>query len=117
MREYIRREVFPYTDRYDTIVVEDLPSDIGHRETPHLSFMRTIRTMLIQRYGCERVIDVDPAGTSRTCSMCGHLCDRSWSSMPDRVGHCPACGHEEQSDLNAARNVLCKLAKSQAVAE
>lgn len=117
MREYIRREVFPYTDRYDTIVVEDLPSDIGHRETPHLSFMRTIRTMLIQRYGCERVIDVDPAGTSRTCSMCGHLCDRSWSSMPDRVGHCPACGHEEQSDLNAARNVLYKLAKSQAAAE
>lgn len=117
MREYIRREVFPFTDRYETIVVEDLPADIGNRSTPHLSFMRTIRTMLIQRYGCERVIDVDPAGTSRTCSMCGHLCERSWSAMPDRVGHCPSCGHEEQSDLNAARNVLRKLSALQCAAE
>ena len=117
MREYVRRELFPVTDRYEFVAVEDLPADIGFRNTPHLSLMRTIRTMLIQRYGRERVIDVDPAGTSRTCSMCGHLCERSWSAMPDRVGHCPACGHQEQSDLNAARNVLRKLAKSQAAAE
>lgn len=117
MREYVRRELFPFTDRYETIVVEDLPADIGFRETPHLSFMRTIRSMLIQRYGCERVIDVDPAGTSRTCSKCGHLCKRSWSSMPDRVGYCDACGHSEQSDLNAARNVLRKLLDIRCAAE
>jgi hypothetical protein len=117
MREYVRRELFPFTDRYEFVAVEDLPSDIGFRNTPHLSCMRTIRTMLIDRYGRERVIDVDPAGTSRTCSVCGHLCDRSWSAMPDRVGHCPACGHAEQSDLNAARNVLRKLSESQAAAE
>ena len=117
MRGYVRRELFPFTDRYEFVAVEDLPSDIGFRNTPHLSFMRTIRTMLIDRYGRERVIDVDPTDTSRTCSKCGHLCGKSWSSMPDRVGYCDACGHAEQSDLNAARNVLHKLAKSQAAAE
>jgi hypothetical protein len=51
MREYVRRELFPFTDTYEWIVVEDLPADIGFRSTPHLSFMRTIRAMLIQRYG------------------------------------------------------------------
>jgi putative transposase len=106
IREVIRRELFPLTDRYEYIVVEDLPSDIGQRGRPHLSFMRTIRTMLIQRYGSERVIDVDAAGTSRTCSMCGADQPRSWSDMPDRVGRCAACGHTEHTDLNAARNVL-----------
>lgn len=113
-REYVRRELFPFTDLYEFIAVEDLPSDIGQRGRPHLSFMRTIRTMLIQRYGSERVIDVDPAGTSRTCSMCGEKQQRSWSDLPQRTGKCHACGHVEHSDLNAARNVLHKLTKSQA---
>lgn len=112
IREVVRRELFPFTDRYEFVVVEDLPPNIGQRGLPHISFMRTIRSMLIQRYGGERVIDVDPAGTSRTCSMCGEIQPRSWSDVPGRVGHCAACGHEENSDLNAARNVLGKLAKS-----
>jgi putative transposase len=111
VREVVRRELFPFTDRYELIAVEDLPSDIGQRGRPHLSFMRTIRTMLIQRYGRERVIDVDPAGTSRTCSMCGEIQPRSWSELPGRTGKCLGCGHQEHSDLNAARNVLNKCAK------
>jgi len=73
IREVVRRELFPFTDQYEFVVLESLPQNIGQRGRPHLSFMRTIRTMLIQRYGCERVIDVDPAGTSRTCSECGEI--------------------------------------------
>jgi transposase len=107
VREVIRRELFPFTDRHEFIGVEDLPPDIGQRGLPHLSFMRTIRTMLIDRYGRERVIDVDPAGTSRICSACGKASERSWSSLPGRVGSC-ACGHSEDSDTNAARNVMAR---------
>jgi hypothetical protein len=114
VREYVRRELFPFTDRYEFIVVEDLPPNIGQRGLPHLSFMRTVRTMLIQRYGSERVIDVDPTDTSRTCSMCGEMQPRSWSDIPGRVGRCASCGHEENSDLNAARNVLHRLVESEA---
>lgn len=113
IREFVRRELFPFTDRYEFIAVEDLKPDVGFGHTPHLSFMRTIRTMLIQRYGCERVIDVDATNTSRTCSMCGTLQKVSWSELQNRIGKCHHCGHEEHSDLNAARNVLHRLTKSQ----
>lgn len=111
VRQVVREQLFPFTDRYEFIAVENLPANIGFLETPHLSFMRTVRAMLVQRYGCERVIDVDPTNTSRICSKCGHLCNRSWSDLPGRVGICPACGHSEMSDLNAARNVLHRLSK------
>ena len=114
IREYIRRELFPFTDRYEFVAVEDLPSDVGFQHTPHLSFMRTVRSMLVQRYGSERVIDVDATGTSRICSMCGEIQPRSWSELPNRIGKCGACGHEEHSDINAARNVLRRLLESQA---
>jgi hypothetical protein len=114
IREVVRRELFPFTDRFEFVAVEKLESDIGFRNTPHLSFMRTIRSMLIQRYGCERVIDVDATDTSRICSMCGEKQPRSWSELPSRIGKCAACGHQEHSDLNAARNVLHNLLKIKA---
>ncbi|WP_246090854.1 RNA-guided endonuclease InsQ/TnpB family protein [Nonomuraea deserti] len=50
------------------------------------------------------LIAVNPAGTSRTCSRCGH-CARA-----NRVTHaefaCTACGHAAHADVNAAVNIL-----------
>ena len=48
------------------------------------------------------VIEVDPRGTSKGCSRCGH------TEAANRKRHefkCRACGHRLHSDLNAAHNI------------
>lgn len=48
------------------------------------------------------VVEVDPRGTSKGCSRCGH------SEPANRNRHrfcCKACGHQLHSDVNAAHNI------------
>jgi putative transposase len=49
------------------------------------------------------VVAVDPRNTSRTCNQCGH-CDKANRKSRDRF-ECERCGHSEDADLNAARNI------------
>ena len=53
--------------------------------------------------GCE-VKDVDPRDTTKTCSQCGNKQDMPLS---ERVYKCQ-CGHIEDRDINAAKNILAK---------
>jgi IS605 OrfB family transposase len=59
------------------------------------------------RYKADRagipVVFVDPRGTSKTCSRCGHS---SRSNRPDQSHfRCVSCGYQLNADLNAARNI------------
>jgi putative transposase len=49
------------------------------------------------------VVLVDPKGTSRTCSVCGH-CDKS-NRKSQSAFMCQACGYAANADYNAARNI------------
>jgi putative transposase len=49
------------------------------------------------------VVLVDPRNTSKECSGCGTLVEKSLS---DRVHHCPVCGLVMDRDHNAAINIL-----------
>ena len=49
------------------------------------------------------VILVDPAYTSQTCSVCGHVNKDNRKSQSDF--RCVCCGHEEHADVNAAKNI------------
>jgi putative transposase len=49
------------------------------------------------------VVLVDPRNTSKICSCCGRLVEKSLS---DRVHACPACGLVMDRDQNAAINIL-----------
>ena len=51
-----------------------------------------------------RVILVNPAYTSRTCRICGHECAENRKTQS--VFACLACGHTENADVHAAKNIL-----------
>ncbi len=54
-------------------------------------------------YTDKRVIKVNPAYTSQTCSSCGH---RQLMPVAERQYLCPCCGLDISRDYNAALNIL-----------
>lgn len=59
---------------------------------------------------------VDPRGTSRTCNPCGYEAKSNRTSQAEFV--CGKCGHAENADVNAARNIRSRaLANAPIVAE
>jgi len=54
--------------------------------------------------GCE-VIEVDPRNTTKICSCCGNIQEMPLSK---RIYNCPVCGHKEDRDINAAKNILAR---------
>ncbi len=53
-----------------------------------------------------RVILVDAAYTSRTCRVCAH--ERADNRKSQALFACVACGHTENADVHAARNILAR---------
>jgi len=50
------------------------------------------------------VVPVNPAYTSQTCPACGHVAKEN---RPDQATFlCVNCGHTDNADVNAARNIL-----------
>jgi putative transposase len=65
-----------------------------------------IRQMLEYKaswYG-SRVIAVNPAYTSQKCSVCGHV--HKDNRVSQSVFICKSCGHMDNADFNAAKNIL-----------
>ena len=65
-----------------------------------------IRQMLEYKaswYG-SRVITVNPACTSQKCSVCGHV--HKDNRVSQSVFICKSCGHMDNADFNAAKNIL-----------
>lgn len=52
---------------------------------------------------------VDPRNTSRTCAECGTV--DAASRRAERFA-CVACGHTDDADINAARNILARAERS-----
>ena len=61
-----------------------------------------LRRML--EYKANRLQAVNPAYTSQACSQCGHVAKSNRKSQSKF--HCNECGHSENADVNAAKNVL-----------
>ncbi|WP_246090345.1 RNA-guided endonuclease InsQ/TnpB family protein [Nonomuraea deserti] len=51
-----------------------------------------------------KLIAVNPAGTSRTCSRCGHCAKENRVTQAEFA--CTACGHAAHADVNAAVNIM-----------
>jgi putative transposase len=52
------------------------------------------------------VIKVDPKYSSQECSIC-HFVSKA-NRAEQSVFHCQSCGHEENADINAAKNILAR---------
>ena len=50
------------------------------------------------------LVEVDYRYTSQTCSCCG--CRAKENRKSQAVFRCQACGHQENADINAAKNIL-----------
>lgn len=98
-------------DRFDLIAVEDLKVRNMVRGNRGLN-----REIIDQGWGlflkcldekaesaARRVVRVSPRNTSRRCHECGAV---DPESRKRALFRCTACGHEDDADVNAARNVL-----------
>ena len=52
-----------------------------------------------------QIVTVNPAYTSRTCSKCGQVNSKA---REYRIFDCSSCGHTEDRDVNAAKNIMAR---------
>lgn len=69
--------------------------------SPHL--FRLLLTYKVESRG-GIVVAVDPRNTSRTCPVCGHVDAENRRTQAQFL--CIRCGHADNADVNAARNIL-----------
>jgi transposase, IS605 OrfB family, central region len=95
---------------YDLVAVEDLdvkPMLESSQNAKNKQDAAWSRFIDLLEYKADlhgtHVVTVDPAGTSKECASCGVATDKPlWV----REHSCPACGHTQDRDLNAAKNIL-----------
>ncbi|MCJ7443826.1 MAG: RNA-guided endonuclease TnpB family protein, partial [Methanotrichaceae archaeon] len=98
-------------NRFGTICFEDLNIKgmlhKNHKLAKSISDVAWKMLVNITSYTAEsagsKVILVDPRNTSKMCSRCGILVEKSLS---DRIHSCPQCGLTMDRDQNAAINIL-----------
>ena len=114
----IKRKVLDYQHKlttwlvqeYDVVAVEDLnvkPMLESCQNAKNMQDAAWSRFLRLLDYKAElrgtHVLSVEPAGTTKECASCSVQTDKPlWV----REHSCPACGHTEDRDLNAAKNIL-----------
>ncbi|ESS11215.1 MAG: transposase, IS605 OrfB family, central region [uncultured archaeon A07HR60] len=97
---------------YDLVAVEDLDvkpmleSSQNAKNKQDAAWSRFVELLAYKAdlHGTH-VVKVDPAGTTKECASCGVATDKPlWV----REHSCPACGHTQDRDLNAAKNILTR---------
>jgi transposase len=86
LKNWIEQTTTELVRDYDLIAIEDL----------------RVKNMVRSAQGT--VVAVSPAFTSKRCSACGHTEERNRESQA--VFLCRACGHHDNADVNAAKNIL-----------
>ena len=95
---------------YDLVAIEDLdvkpmletPQNAKNKQDAAWSRFVELLGYKADLHGTH-VVEVEPAGTTKECASCGAATDKPlWV----REHSCPACGHTQDRDLNAAKNIL-----------
>ena len=110
VRDYQHKLTTWLVKEYDAVVVEDLdvkPLLETSQNAKNKQDAAWSRFLELLKYKGElhgtHVETVEPRGTTKECSVCGvETAKPIWV----REYSCPACGHTEDRDLNAAKNIL-----------
>ncbi len=104
-KDFLHKQSTYFATNYSLVVLEDLDirSMIKSKQSSYISDVSwgTFFQMLSYK---TKVIKVNPAYTSQTCSCCGHV-DKDNRKSQDKF-KCTSCGHKENADFNAAKNIL-----------
>ena len=110
-KDFLHKETRKLVNSYSFIALEDLSS----QEMAEQRFGKSINdagwgmfaSMMrnkAESAGCE-VVFVNPKDTTKTCNCCGSKQDMP---LEIRTYVCHSCGHTEDRDLNAAKNILAR---------
>lgn len=112
-REWFAHQVsHDLTERFDLVAFEDVGvSELAEGNRLAKGILNSVwgsvrsKTAYKESLRSGRCVEVPARGTTQTCSSCGRL---AIPPLPieKRVYQCVRCGHEEDRDLNAARNIL-----------
>lgn len=109
---FAHQEARKLVNQFNTIAVEDLSINDMQKENfrcinrsiGDVAWRQFLQFLSFKaEYAGKKVIAVNPAYTSQTCSRCG---ERHKLDLSDRVYHCPCCGLSMCRDQNAAINIL-----------
>lgn len=107
---FAHQESRKIVNQFDTICIEDLSiNKMVHNRCLSKSIHDAAWGQFAQylAYKAEsagrRLVLVNPAYTSQTCSKCGH---REAKKLSDRIHKCNCCGFETHRDINSALNIL-----------
>lgn len=107
--DFVHKITKDLTSRYETIIVEDINiNDMIKKRWCNKQILDAawgnFLTILKSKAECagRKVIKINPAYTSQTCSKCG---TRTLHELKDRIFNC-SCGYSANRDANAAQNIL-----------
>lgn|SRR2546421_514658 len=117
-KDFVFKAVKKLRDNYDLLAVERLRTrkimERSQEKNPwysakslhdaSLSFFLLALSHRVEETG-GRLVKVNPAYTSQRCSNCQQLASRKLE-LSDRVFVCAWCQHQEDRDINAAKNIL-----------
>ena len=87
-----------------------------NRAVLNVSFYKIREQLLYKAEKSGTVVQfVDPKGTSQTCIMCGHKSKTNRKKQTKFKCTNPTCGHEDNADVNAAKNILRRANPSAAL--
>lgn len=109
---WLNAELLPRLQQYSVVFVERLAKGFKS-DRGGISAMHKILDAIKLRLG-DRVREVECAYTSQTCSRCGNV-NKSARKGKDYTCVVEGCGHRDDADLNAARNILAKGTQSLAL--
>lgn len=105
--DFLQKESTNIAKQYGTVFMEDLnvKGMIQSNLSKSISdaSWSTFKNLLSYK---SNIVLVDSKYTSQTCSNCGHI-DKD-NRISQSEFKCLSCGHEENADLNASKNILSR---------